>query len=207
MNDRLNGAVPGALPGRERLADALLHGDRAAVSALMETGNRQRLVRWKDKIMSELTSQYLAGSIPFCQLTAVSQAAMPLCRAEDTPVACCGAVAGNTSAIGQNYMMMLLRAWGVPTISLGTDTAVDAFLQSVAQYGLRFVICVVFCDTDIAFIRQLDAEARRRRLRERFCLLMSGFCPDQSTLASLPVDCPDSRAAAAAEWVVRAWKG
>lgn len=189
---------------RSRLESALLAGDRAAVERL--SVNVPLAAEWKDSLLAALTRDCLDGRVPFSQLTAAAQAACLFCDDQALPVACCGAIAGNTSAAGRDYMMMLLRAWGVPTIDLGVDVPEAAFISAVVDRGVRFVVCTVFSQADFTRVRQLDRQARALGIRDRFHLLISGAQMEHGDGPDLASDCPDHRAAAIAEWVVRTWK-
>ena len=187
----------------EHLDSILLRGDQAALKRMAGAEN-QALLRRRDALLTEATREHLAGRLPFCQLTAIAQAAEALYNGSLPPVACCGAVAGNTSAISRAYMLMLLRAWGMPVLDLGTDVSVDVFLQAIQQNKLQFAVCAVFSAVDAEFVRRLHAEAVRQELRGQFRLLACGASLEHETL---PLDTQETRTAAAAEWMVRAWKG
>ena len=189
---------------RSRLESAILAGDRAAVERI--SAGVPLAAAWKDRLLAAPTADCLNGRVPFSQLTAAAQAACVLCDDEAPPVACCGAIAGNTSAAGRDFMMMLLHAWGVPAIDLGVDVPEDAFLSAVAEHGVRFVICAVFSKADLRRVRQLDSQARALGIRDRFSLLISGAQMEHGDGSDSPSDCPDHRAAAIAEWVVHRWK-
>ena len=189
---------------REHLKAILLRGDRAAALDALKNGQRQALSACRDALMEALTARHLAGEAPFCQLTAVAEAAAVLLDPALPPAACCGALAGNTSAASHDFMLMLLRAWGLPTLDLGADVPPERFLEAIVQSDLRFAVCAAFSGADAACVRQIDALARDRGLRDRFQLAVCG-----ARLASneLPADCPEYKTAAVAGWVVRAWKG
>ncbi|MBQ7455734.1 MAG: hypothetical protein IJS53_04760 [Clostridia bacterium] len=194
------------IPAREHLRLALLRGDRQAVLSLARTEGLETLSGWKNALMEELTGGYLAHALPFCQLTAAAQAASALYH-DAPPVVCCGGVAGNTSATGQNFMMMLLRAWGVPAIDLGCGVPAERFLAAVREHGLQYVICVAFSAADAGGVLRLHEEAARQGLRGQFLLLLSGAQLDENDPSRRCLDCPDTGAAAVANWVVRSWRG
>lgn len=190
---------------RDQLADMLLRGDRAAVAAAVTPENRERLTAWKNAMLREWTEAYKAGELPFCQLTAIAQAAAALDGGDAAPVACCGAVAGNTSSAGLQHTLMLLRAWGVPTLNLGVDVSAGAFLEAVERQGVRYAVCVGFSSADAGFVRLLHDQAEEKGLRGRFRLLLCGAALSAEDMAALPVDDPDNRAAAVTEWMVDTW--
>ncbi len=203
-NDRERAPAGGS--ARERLEAAMLRGDRDSAEAILRAIDARLAAEYRDALLARLTSDCLAGRVPFSQLTATAQVACLLCDDRAAPVACCGAIAGNTSATGRDFMMMLLRAWGVPALDLGVDVPESAFLNAVAERGVRFIVCAVFSRADYARVRQLDERARALGIRERFKLLVSGAPVEHGDSSMLPTDCSDHRAAAVAEWVVRAWK-
>ena len=186
-----------------RLQEILLSGDREAAAVLAKGCSSQMLLQ-KNRVLHSITEQYRDGSIPFCQLTAACQAAAAFYDASQPPVACCGAVYGNTSSTGRNFMMMLLRGWGVPALDLGIDVPTEAFISAILQHHLRFIICVAFTQEDLAAVRQLHEQAQSLGLRDRFSLLVTGINPDPSQ-GVIPVDYQQHGAAAVAEWVVDAW--
>ena len=188
----------------DRLQEILLRGDREAAARLAVDRSPQMILQ-KNQVLRSLTDQYRQGSIPFCQLTAACQAAAAFYDASLPPVACCGAVFGNTSPTGRNFMLMLLRGWGVPTLDLGTDVPPETFLAAIRQHQLRFAICVAFSQADLPVVRQLHEQALAQGLRDHFFLLLTGINPDPSQ-GSIPVDDQEHGAAAVAEWVVDAWK-
>ena len=188
----------------DRLQDILLRSDREAAAALA-VDRSPDIILQKNQVLRSLTDQYRQGSIPFCQLTAACQAASAFYDASLPPVACCGAVYGNTSPIGRNFMLMLLRGWGVPTLDLGTDVPPDTFLAAIRQHQLRFAVCVAFSQADLPVVRQLHEQTLTQGLRDHFSLLLTGINPDPSQ-GSIPVDYKEHGAAAVAEWVVDAWK-
>lgn len=185
--------------------EALLQGDLEAVERMLQAGSPQQLKNEKNALLRELTDAHLRGEIPFCLLTAAAQAAcvFPL---ENRPfIACCGGVAGNTSAIGKSYMLMLLRAWGVPTLDLGMDVPAEAFLEAVKDPAVRFAICVGFSAADAAYVSLLHQRAMEHGIRKQFHLVLCGASLTPEALAALPLDYPDNRAAAIAEWMVDTW--
>ena len=185
--------------------EALLRGDREAAESMLQAGAPGQLKNEKNALLRKLTDGHLRGEIPFCLLTAAAQAAcaFPL---ENRPfIACCGGVAGNTSAIGKGYMLMLLRAWGVPALDLGVDVPADVFLDAAMAHHLRYIVCVGFSAADADFIQNLHRRAAEHGIREQFRLVLCGASLTPETLAALPLDYPDSRAAAIAEWMVDTW--
>ena len=189
---------------QEHFIQALLHADRASVQELIRSVPVARLVQWKTCYMQELTDQVLSGRAPFCLMTAAAYAAEPLAASDRHPVCAVGAVETNPGSSGCNYMLMLLRAWGIPALSLGTSVRPEAFLTAVKQYQLSFLICVTFLESDLACVRALHAQAVDQGLRQQFHLLMSGVDP-QKIQPAVPVDCMEHRAAALARWVVMQW--
>ena len=189
---------------RDRLEAAVLSGDRAGAEGILRTVGRGIAIEWKNSLLSRLTADCLNGRGPFCQLTAAAPAACAGFDEQAPPVACCGGIAGNTSTTGRDFMMMLLRAWGVPSMDLGTDVPEHAFLNAVADHGVRFVICTAFSRADLKRIRVLDKRARELGIRDRFSLLVSGAQLEHGGDDAVS-DCPDHRAAAVAEWVVQRW--
>ena len=186
----------------ELLTAALLRGDRDAVLSLTAVAERDQLRLCKSSVLHGLTEGCLKGDVPFCQLTAAAQAAAALEDGALPPVACCGAVEGNTSATGQHFLLMLLRAWGMPALDLGCSVAPDRFLDAVVEHVFSFVLCTLFSPKDMESVRRLDAEARRCGLRDRFLLVVSGAEPGPDS----PADFQSRSAAAAAEWVVSRWR-
>ncbi len=182
----------------------MMRGDRGAAAALVGDCMPQ-LIREKNRVLRALTQRYREGSIPFCQLTAACQSAAVFCDDTLLPVACCGAVAGNTSPTGCNFMMMFLRGWGLPAMDLGTNVQPEAFLSAIRQQNLRFAVCVAFSEADIPAVVRLHDLAVAEGMRDRFSLLMTGVNPG-SLRAGLPTDCPEHSAAAVAEWMVDAWQ-
>jgi methanogenic corrinoid protein MtbC1 len=187
-----------------RLQEILLRGDREAAKLLARMRIPQ-MISEKNRVLSLLTDRYREGAVPFCQLTAACQAAAVFHDDKMPPVACCGAVYGNTSPTGCNYMMMLLRGWGMPVLSLGTDVPADGFLDAVRQYHLRFAVCVVFSEADVPAVIRLHEQAMAEGLRNQFALLMTGISPGRLK-GSLPVDFEEYSAAAVAGWMVDAWQ-
>ena len=191
---------------RRRLENAMLSGDRGRAEAILRSTDIRLAAGWKDELLTALTADCLEGRIPFSQLTAAAQVACLFFDDQAPPVACCGAIAGNTSATGRDFMLMLLRAWGVPTLDLGLDVPERAFLSAVTEHGVRFVVCAVFSRADLERVRRLDRQSRALGIRDRFHLLVSGAQMEHSEGSLLPSDFSDHRAAAVAEWVVRKWK-
>lgn len=189
----------------ESLRDALLRGDCQAVARIVQAGAPELLENEKNALLRELSDAHLRGDLPFCQLTAAAQAACAFPLKNGPFVACCGGVAGNTSAIGKNYMMMLLRAWGIPALDLGMDVPAEAFLKAIRAHSLGYAVCVGFSAGDANFIRGLHRLAAEHGIRARFRLLLCGASLTPETLAALPLDLPDNRAAAVAEWMVDTW--
>ncbi len=187
------------------LRDALLRGDREAVARMLHTGEPETWRREKDSLLREVTDAHLRGGAPFCQLTAAAQAASAFPLPEQPSAVCCGGVAGNTSAISKNFLMMLLRGWGLPALDLGMDVPAAAFLEAVREHGVRFVVCVGFSSADGAFVRDLHRQAVEHGIRDRFRLVLCGASMTPEEMAELPLDFLDNRAAAVAEWMVDAW--
>ena len=191
---------------KSRLEAAILAGDRSGAAGILLSTDARLAAEWKDALLSRLTADCLNGQVPFSQLIAAAQAACLLLDDQAPPVACCGAIAGNTSATGRDFMMMLLRAWGVPALDLGVDVPEEAFLNAVAEHGMLFVICAVFTRADLRHVLRLHERAEALGIRDRFRLLVSGAQAEHDDARDIPLDYPDFRAAAVAEWVVRTWK-
>ena len=187
------------------LREALLRGDREAVTRMLSAGTVEQLKAEKNALLHELTDAHLRGEIPFCQLTAAAQAACAFPLENGPFIACCGSVAGNTGAIGKNYTMMLLRAWGISTLDLGTDVSASAFLRAVKEHKLLFSVCVGFTAADAEFIELLHQKAQEHGMRHIFKLVLCGTSLTPEALARLPLDFHDNRAAAVAEWMVDTW--
>ena len=191
----------------EHLKNALLRGDRAAVAALLNSHDPDALARQKNALLKDLTNRYLSGVLPFCQLTAVAQAASAFSNNALPPVACCGAASGNTSAAGKDYMMMLLSAWGVPTLDLGVDVAPEAFLSAITENGLQYAVCVIFTAADADCARRLHTLAEARGIRGSFRLAVCGASESEdASLRVLPADFLTRRSVEAAQWVMNTWK-
>lgn len=193
-------------PARDLLEAAMLRGDRDGAARILKGVDAHLAAQWRDALLRRLTAGCLEGRLPFSQLTAAAQAACLLCDDQAPPVACCGAIAGNTSATGRDFMLMLLHAWGVPALDLGVDVPESAFLGAVAEHGVRFVVCVAFSRADLERVRRLDRQAAALGIRDRFDLLVTGAQMEHGDGSGVPWDCPDHRAAAVAEWVVRRWR-
>ncbi len=190
----------------EHLRDALLRGDRAAAAALLKNGRAADLVRWKNAFLNDLTNRYLAGALPFCQLTAAAYAAAPLFDHALPPVACCGAVSGNTSAAGRDYTLMLLSMWGVPTLDAGVDVPPEAFLSAITGHHLQYAVCVLFKPEEADCVRRLHALAAERGVRKSFRLVACGAgYPEDEALRGLPADFFARHSATAAQWVMNEW--
>ena len=191
----------------EHLKDALLRGDRAAVAELLKSYDPEALARQKNALLEDLTNRYLSGALPFCQLTAFAHAAAAFSKNNLPPVACCGAASSNTSAAGKDYTLMLLDAWGIPTLDLGVDVASEAFLAAITENTLQYAVCVIFTAADTECARQLHALAEARGIRKRFRLAVCGAsASEDGTLRGLPADFLTRRSAAAAQWVMHTWK-
>ena len=77
------------------LREALLRGDREAVTRMLSAGTVEQLKAEKNALLHELTDAHLRGEIPFCQLTAAAQAACAFHLENGPFIACCGSVAGS----------------------------------------------------------------------------------------------------------------
>lgn len=193
-------------PLREHLDRALLGGDRPAVEEMKKIVPRETLTGWKNALMTRLTDRYLKGSAPFCALTAAAQAARALYDPSLPPAACVGAVRGNESGTGRDYMMMLLTARGVPALDLGLNAGTDAFLGAVREHGLRIVVCAIFSDRDLESVAELHRKAEICGIREKFLLAACGAEHGSYRAEDFRLDCPEHRAAAVAEWAAERWK-
>ena len=189
---------------QEHFIQALLHADRASVQELIRSVPIDCLLQWKTRYLMELTDQVLSGRAPFCLMTAAAYAAEPLAASDRHPVCAVGAVETNPGSSGCNYMLMLLHAWGIPTLNLGTSVRAETFLTAVKQYQLPFLICVTFLESDLTCVREVHAQAVEQEIRPQFQLLTSGVDP-QRIQPAVPVDCKEYRAAALARWVVKQW--
>ena len=189
------------------MKDVLLRGDRAAVAALLKSNDSEALVRKKNILLENLTNRYLAGDLPFCQLTAVAHAAAAFSNNGLSLAACCGAASGNTSAAGRDYTLMLLSAWGIPTLDLGVDVPPEAFLTAITENSLQFAVCVIFTAADAECARRIHVLAKERGIRESFRLVVSGVSEtEDASLRDLHADFLTRRSAAAAQWVMNTWK-
>lgn len=192
-------------PGqREQFRDALLRGDRPAVEEMSRQESAD-YPYWRDELLGELTEQYLEGAVPFSQLTVLAEAAAALAE-HLPPVAVCGSLAGNPGDTGRNFIQMLLRAWGVPTLDLGADVPAERFLDAVSGRGIRFVIAAAFSADDAGEAVLLHQKAVEQGIRDRFDLLICGAKLTEETGKKLQLACTDHRAAAVARWVVQTWK-
>ena len=194
-------------PTGEHLKNALLSGNRGAVAALLKACDPSALCQQKNALLEDLTNRYLAGALPFCQLTAFAQAAAAFSNRSAPPVACCGAASGNTSAAGRDYMLMLLDAWGIPTLDLGVDVPPEAFLSAIAENRLQYAVCMIFTAADAECARRMHALAQARGIRGSFRLVVCGADESEdASLRDLPADFLTRRSAAAAQWVMNTWK-
>ena len=192
---------------REHLRDSLLRGDRAAAADLLKSCGPDDWTRWKNALLNDLTDRYLAGALPFCQLTAAAYAAGAFSGGSLPPVACCGAAAGNTSAAGRDYTLMLLSMWGVPTLDLGVDVSPEAFLSAITENSLQFAVCVIFTAAEAECVKRIDALAAARGIRKDFRLVVFGASPtEDEALRDVPADFVTHHSAAAAQWVMSTWK-
>ena len=193
-------------PAAEEIGTALMRGDADAAARLKNTCPLHTLLLLKDEYLRQLTARYLRGEAAFCELTAAAQAARILTDDALPPAACVGAVRGNESGTGRDYMMMLLDAWGVPAVDLGLDTDPDAFLDAVREHGVRYVICAIFSDEDMDTVAELHRKAVDKGLRDSFLLAVCGAEHGARKAEDFRLDCPEHRAAAVAEWVADTWK-
>ena len=92
-----------------------------------------------------------------------------------------------------------------PALDLGMDVPTEAFLKAIRAHSLGYAVCVGFAAGDANFIRGLHRLAAEHGIRARFRLLVCGASLTPETLAALPLDLPDNRAAAVAEWMVDTW--
>ena len=151
--------------------------------------------------------RYLAGALPFCQLTAFAHAAGAFPPPSLPPVACCGAASGNLSAAGRDYTLMLLSAWGIPALDLGVDVSAEAYLSAITENNLQYAVCVIFKAADAECPRRMHELAEARGIRGRFRLVVCGASESETALLrDLPADFLTSRSAAAAQWVMNTWK-
>ena len=165
------------------------------------------MARQKNALLENLTNRYLSGALPFCQLTAFAHAAGAFSDLSQLPVACCGAANGNTSAAGRDYTLMLLSAWGIPTLDLGVDVPPEAFLSAITDNNLQYAVCVIFTGLDAECARRIHTLARARGIRESFRLVVCGASEaEDASLRDLPADFLTRRSAAAAQWVMNTWK-
>ena len=191
---------------KDAVRRALLYADRDAICSLSLLLERSTVIAWKNALMDELTEGYIKGVVPFCQLTAVSYAVQAIKTDNETPVACCGALSGNTSAAGNDHMMMLLDAWGVPYIDLGLDVAPEKYIDTVAEHGLKYVICMAFNEENAQCIRKVDELAVKRGIRKQFSLMLCGIMLPEEKIKELHLDCEELRTATAARWIGTQWK-
>ena len=189
-----------------QLNDALLRGDRAAVAALLKSGDPAALTRKKNALLDSLTNRYLRGTLPFCQLTAAAYAASAFSGGALPPVACCGAASGNTSAAGRDYTLMLLSMWGIPALDLGVDVSPEAFLAAITENRLQYAVCVIFTTAEADCVRRLHALAEARGVRKTFRLVVCGASlSENETPRDLHADFVTRHSAAAAQWVMKTW--
>ncbi|MBQ7183963.1 MAG: hypothetical protein IJR97_08245 [Clostridia bacterium] len=188
------------------LTAALKKGDAAAVNSLKSTYPPQDLIRLKDEFLSGLTRRYLAGEAAFCEITAAAQACSALFDASLPPKVCVGAVQGNESGTGRDYMMMLLTAWGVPALDLGLNAGPGVFLEAIREHDLGAAVCAIFSDRDLESVGELHRRAESEGLRDSFLLAVCGAEHGSYGAEDFRLDCPEHRAAAVAEWVAHRWK-
>ncbi len=203
MPDRTYGEPEQA---RKRFVAALSRGDSQAVRAMAGAVPASLLTEWKSDALKRMTKHYLSGIMPFCVLTAAAQAASVLYDGAAPAVACCGAVRGNTCAAGRDYIMMLLTAWGVPVLDLGTDVSPEGFISALREHSLRFAVCAVFSDQDARWVRRIHDTAAAEGIRDTFRLAVCGADMSGDLLKSTGADCGSTGAAAVAQWVVNTWR-
>ncbi len=191
---------------RDALTAALKKGDADAVNSLKNTYPLQDLIRLKDEFLSGLTRRYMAGEAAFCEITAAAQASRALYDPSLPPKVCVGAVEGNQSGTGRDYMMMLLTAWGVPAMDLGLDAGPGKFLEAVREHDLKAAVCAIFSDRDFESVRELHRMAESEGLRDSFLLAVCGAEHGAYRAEDFRLDCPEHRAGAVAEWVAHRWK-
>lgn len=176
------------------------------VEEMRKTVPHETLTVWKDALLTRLTARYLSGEAAFCEITAAAQASRALFDASLPPKVCVGAVQGNESGTGRDYMMMLLTAWGVPALDLGLDAGPGVFLKAIREHGLRAAVCAIFSDRDLESVGELHRTAVSEGLRDSFLLAVCGAEHGSYRTEDFRLDCPEHRAAAVAEWVADRWK-
>lgn len=177
------------------------------MAELLKTCDPSTLYQQKNALLEDLINRYLSGALPFCQLTAFAHAAGAFFNNDLPPVACCGAASGNTSAAGRDYTLMLLSAWGIPTLDLGVDVSPEAFLSAITQNSLQYAVCVIFTAVDAECARRMHTLAEARGMRGSFRLVVCGASESEdASLRDLPADFLTRRSAAAAQWVMNTWK-
>ncbi len=192
--------------GKAAVRRALLCADRYLLNNLSLVLGRSTVVSWKNALMNELTDGYINGQVPFCQLTAVAYAAQAVNNDNINPIACCGALEGNTSVAGNDHMMMLMKAWGIPYIDLGLDVAPEKFIDAISEHGLKYVICMAFNEENAQGIYKVNQLAVRQGIRKQFSLLLCGVMIPKEKKEKLPLDCEEFRTATAARWIGLQWK-
>ncbi len=177
------------------------------MAELLKIGDPSTLYQQKNALLEDMTNRYLSGALPFCQLTAFAHAAGAFSKISAPPVACCGAASGNTSAAGRDYTLMLLDAWGIPTLDLGVDVPPETFLSSIIENSLQYAVCVIFSAADAECARRMHTLAEARGVRASFRLVVCGVSESEdASLRDLPADFLTRRSAEAAQWVMNTWK-
>lgn len=175
-------------------AQTLLCGDSQGMRKLTPGMSPRRLASLTKEGMCFLLEKYRLGFLPFCQLTAAAQAAIPLAgpSPHDPPAVCIGSLAGDPSAAGKNFMKMLLCAVGVPVLDLGVEVEPGAFVDAIERHHLRCAVCSVFVPALVDKVAAVDLLARERGLRARFRLAAGGAAINAEALAATGVDCQET---------------
>ena len=189
------------MEGRDALLFAMLHGDRAEAEKLVFIYGAERLALWSRQVMETLMRLYLAGQLPFCQLTAAAQAS--LARPVGQSSVCIGSPEGDPGSVSKGFTLMLLRALGVSAVDLGKNVPAERFLQMIRENHVPFVVCTLFTGAGLATVSAIDRQARQEGIRQSFELLAAGTAIPQEGLRLCGADALETDAAFVAERVAQ----
>ena len=197
---KLHSSLP-SIEGRDALLFAMLQGDRAEADKLVSVYGAERLALWSRQAMETLIRLYLAGQLPFCQLTAAAQAS--LAQPVEERAVCVGSPEGDPGSVSKGFTLMLLRALGVAAMDLGKNVPAERFLQMVRENHVSFVVCTLFTGAGLVTVGTIDRQARQEGIRKSFELLAAGTAIPREALRLCGADALETDAAFVAERVAQ----
>ena len=115
---------------------------------------------------------------------------------------CLGTVQGDLHDVGKNLVKMMLEGKGLEVIDLGTDVALETFIQTAIEQNCQVICCSALLTTTMPVMAEVVKAAVAAGIRDKVKIMVGGAPVTQDFCDQIGADCYTLDAASAAEAAV-----